>query len=137
MIPETSSALAAAALYAGLNGLILLGLSVHVIRVRVREKVYMGDAGNPAMIRAARGHANFAEHVPLALILIMLAAFLGAPAWAVHLLGAALTLGRLLHAAHFVQADAPAWQRGGGMALTYLVLLLGGLGVTAHALTQL
>lgn len=137
MIPETSSALAAAALYAGLNGLILLGLSVHVIRIRVREKVYMGDAGNPAIIRAVRGHANFTEHVPLALILIILAALMGAPTWAVHVLGAMLTVGRLLHAAHFVQSDAPAWQRGGGMALTYLVLLLGGLGVAAHALTQL
>lgn len=137
MPPETSPALAAAALYAALNALILMALSVHVIRMRVARKVLIGDGGDPAMIRAMRGMANHAEHAPLAVILLGFAALLGAPAWTVHALGAALTAGRAMHAAHFMRADAPALLRGGGMVLTYLALILGGLGVAGHALTAL
>ena len=48
-----------------------------------------------------RGHANAIETIPMALILLLLLALLGVPAWAIHLLGIALTVGRVLHALHF------------------------------------
>ena len=54
-----------------------------------------------------------------------------------YLMGVALTVGRALHGWHFVQDDAPAWQRGGGMALTFLVVAVGGVGVIAHAALML
>lgn len=131
-----STALPVVALYAGLNGLILLWLSMHVGRVRMREKVFMGDAGNPAVIRAMRGQANFVEFVPFCLILMALMAGLGTPGWVIHLFGIALTAGRLAHGWHFVQEDAPRWQRGVGAGLTMLVLLGGSLGLIGHALSQ-
>jgi hypothetical protein len=129
-------ALAAAALYAGLNGLILLWLAVHVGRTRARVGVLIGDGGRPELIRAMRGQANFVEYVPLALLQLALMAALGAPAYAVHLLGGALTLGRVLHGLHFAADDAPAWQRGAGAGLTLLVLLIGSVGLAGHALTR-
>lgn len=124
----------AAALYAGLNGLILIWLSAHVGRTRGRLKIMMGDAGHPLMIRAMRGQANFVEYTPLVLVQLVAMAILGAPALVVHLIGLALTLGRLLHGWHFVQDDAPGWQRAAGAGLTLLALLAASLGLIGHAL---
>lgn len=124
----SSAAIAVVAFYAGLNGVILLCLAADVGRVRARTKVFMGDGGNPAMIRAMRGQLNFVETVPYSLLLLLLLAFLGAPLWALHGLGLALTLGRLAHGVHFILADAPRWQRAAGTLLTMLVLLLSSAG---------
>ena len=132
-----NSALAAVALYAGLNALILGWLAAHVGRMRGKLKIFMGDGGNPRMVRAMRAQANFVEYVPMALILLLLMALMGAPALAIHALGAALVLGRVLHALHFTAEDAPAWQRGAGAGLTILVLLSGGLGAVGHAIAAL
>ncbi|MGB0498208.1 MAG: MAPEG family protein [Rubricella sp.] len=126
--------LSAVALYTGLNTLILIALSIHVGRVRSQEKVFMGDGGNRRVIRAMRGQANFVEHAPLALLILLVMALSAAPAWAIHVLGIMLTAGRAMHAAHFIADDAPVWQRAGGALLTLLVLLIGGAGLILHAL---
>ena len=127
-------ALAAVALYAGLNALVLVWLSVQTGRIRQRAKVSIGDGGDPRLIRVMRGHANAIEIVPVALILLLLLALLDAPAWAMHALGLALTVGRVLHALHFTAADAPGWQRGVGFGLSALVLLVGALWAIAAGL---
>ncbi len=134
---EPSPALAAAALYAALHALILAWLGWSVVRIRTRERVMMGDGGNPRLIRAMRGMANFAEYAPVALTLLLAGALVGAPAFVVHLFGLALTAARVMHGWHFMQADAPGWQRVGGTALTLTVLIVGGLGVAAHAILAL
>ena len=81
-----------------------------------------------------RGHANAIETIPVALLLLLLLALLGAPAWALHLLGLALTVGRVLHALHFCAADAPGWQRGAGAGLSALVMLIGAVWAIAAGL---
>lgn len=129
-----SSAVLAAALYAGLNGLILMWLGAHVGRTRMRLRIGMGDAGHPEMIRAMRGQANFVEYVPFVLVELALMALLGTPAWVVHLFGLALTAGRVLHGLHFTQGDAPGWQRSAGAALTMLALVGASAGLIGHAL---
>ena len=122
------------AFYAGLNGLILLGLSAHVIRVRGAEKVSIGDGGSPALVRAMRGQANFSEYVPFALIGLILLALLGFPVWFLHVLGIVLAVARVLHGWHFLQADAPGWQRFSGAAMTFGVLALVALALILGAL---
>ena len=47
---------------------------------------------------------NFAEYVPLALILMALAELQGQPGWIIHLIGALLAVGRLAHAYGVSQA---------------------------------
>jgi uncharacterized membrane protein YecN with MAPEG domain len=121
------TALAAVALHAGLNALVLIGLSVQTGRIRQQERVSIGDGGRPRLIRVMRGHANAIETIPVALLLLLLLALLGAPAWAMHLLGLALTVGRVLHAVHFAAADAPGWQRAAGAGLSALVMLVAAL----------
>ena len=120
-------ALAAVSLYAGLNALVLIGLAIQTGRIRQQVGVMTGDGGEPRLVRVMRGHANAIETIPVALILLLLLSLLGAPAWAIHALGLALTVGRVLHALHFAAADAPGWQRGAGAGLSLLVLLAGGL----------
>ncbi|WP_224003477.1 MAPEG family protein [Aureimonas sp. SA4125] len=122
----TSPAIAAVALYAGLNALVLFWLMVETGRTRMREKVPMGDGGNLRLIRVMRGHANAIEIVPVALILLLTLALLGTPAWAIHGLGLILTLGRLFHAMHFIAADAPRWQRAAGALSSAILLVAGG-----------
>ncbi|TYO89519.1 MAPEG family protein [Oceanicella actignis] len=128
---------AAVALYAGLNGLILAWMVIAIVRLRVRLGVYFGDGGHAILARAMRGQANFIEFTPMCLILLLMMAMLGAPLWVLHLFGATLTLGRLLHAMHFMAADAPAWQRSVGATLSLAVLVLGALGVAGHALAAM
>lgn len=115
--------LTALALYAGLNGIILIWLGMNVGKTRLSEKVSIGDEGNGAIIRAMRGHANFVETAPFALLLILIAALLGSPTLLIHFLGATLFIGRLLHAMHFTKPTAPRWQRFYGFILTYVSLL--------------
>lgn len=50
--------------------LINLWLSIRVGRVRVSQKVNVGDGGNEMVIRRMRAHSNFIENTPLVLILI-------------------------------------------------------------------
>ncbi|NIO40735.1 MAG: hypothetical protein GTO41_11485, partial [Burkholderiales bacterium] len=55
--------LTATALYAGSLALWFLVLSYRVVDRR-RAGIYLGDGGDPGMLRVVRGHANFAEYVP-------------------------------------------------------------------------
>lgn len=113
--------------YAGLNGLVLAGLATHVGNTRRRLRIPIGDGGNPEMVRAMRGQLNFVELVPFCLIQIVLLALVGVPLWLLHLFCASLTLGRISHASHFMQSDAPGWQRAAGALLTAVVLVGTGL----------
>ena len=127
----------ALALYIGILGLMWMWLGNNVGRKRMREKVSIGDGGNPHIIRAMRGHANFVETTPMALIILMVAAVIGMPLFVIHIGGIVLVVGRFLHGYHFVQDDAPGWQRMYGMILTVLVIVLGSLGLIGHSLMKL
>ena len=55
--------------YAAFLAALYIFLSARVIRVRQQEGIAIGDGNNLRLRRAIRVHANFAEYVPLALIL--------------------------------------------------------------------
>ena len=109
-------------LYAALLALLYIYLSVRTIGLRRKLQVVLGPGDNPEMLRAMRVHANFAEYVPLALILIYLVEAQGTAAWLVHALGAALLLGRCLHAYGVSQVQETFAFRVSGMVLTFTVL---------------
>ena len=85
------------ALYAGLFGLLAVALGAWVIAGRVAHRVHHGDGGLEAVNRRIRAHANFAEYVPLALIVIGLLEASGAGRGTLHALLAPLLLARLAH----------------------------------------
>ncbi|MGM0586305.1 MAG: MAPEG family protein [Pseudomonadota bacterium] len=132
--PVFTPALAAAALYAGLMGLLMIVLSVAVVRERLRAGVSIGDGGDARLASAIRAHANFSEYAPLVLLMIALAALAGAPAGAVHALGAGFAIGRVLHAVPFLKPGAPMFFRQAGMVLTYAAAALAALALIGHAL---
>jgi hypothetical protein len=59
-------------IYVALFGLLYLALSVRTLRLRRWLRIAVGDGGNPVMLRAMRAHANFAEYVPLTLVIIFM-----------------------------------------------------------------
>ncbi|HEV3241266.1 MAG TPA: MAPEG family protein [Casimicrobiaceae bacterium] len=83
-------------LYAGLLTLWFLVLSWRVIQRR-GAGIYLGDGGDPAMLRVIRGHANFAEYVPLALLLMGMLEMSRFSIYVLHALGIVLLCARLLH----------------------------------------
>ena len=110
-------------LYAGVLGLLFVALSVRTLRLRRRMQVAVGDGGNIVMLRAMRVHANFAEYVPLCLVLLYLLQTQGAGAVYLHVLGAGLVAGRLSHAYGVSKEPEDFRFRVVGMALTLGVLI--------------
>ncbi len=113
------------AFYVAINAAILLGLAANVIRMRWRTRTPILDAGKPEMIRAIRAHANAAETIPIALILLLIANALGAGELIIHAIGVPLTAGRLLHAAGLLTTTSTSFGRFAGTTLTALAILIG------------
>lgn len=118
-----------AALYAGLNLLILLALAMLVALGRRRHKIVLGDGENPRFVRAVRAHANAAEYIPAGIAgLALLALFEQSPIWLLHASALSLTAGRILHAAG-LHAGALNLGRVLGITLTWVsfAMIAGGL----------
>lgn len=84
--------------YAAALAPLFILLSTRVILARRGRRLGFGNGGDEDVERRIRVHANFAEYVPLALILLWMAETMGAgPEW-LHLFGATLVAGRIAHA---------------------------------------
>lgn len=114
-------------IYAALLALLFVFLSLRTIRLRRRHRVTLGDGDNPDLRRAMRAHANFAEYVPFALLLVYCVEGEGAHPALVHALGLALLAGRLLHAWGVSQPREDFRFRVTGMVLSFGVLLTAAL----------
>lgn len=107
------------ALYAGVLGLMAIGLGATAGLYRAKENIAIGDGGDLQLRLRMRRHANFVENVPLALILIALLEMQAVADTAIYALGAALLLGRILHWVGF-NDNARNPIRGFGAGLTTL-----------------
>ncbi|WP_407023013.1 MAPEG family protein [Roseococcus sp. DSY-14] len=113
--------------WAALLALLYLALSVLVIRQRYRSRTAIGLGTAEGLLRASRAHGNFAEYVPLALVLMLLLEQGGAPAFLLHGLGAALLLGRASHAWGISRSPERLRFRQLGMLATFGVLAVAAL----------
>ena len=129
-------------LAAAILGLIYIALTFRVVQARGRNNASLGDGGGiiPAgqehtapLLVAARSHANFAEYVPLGLILIGLVEADGTRKWFVFLLAALLVIGRVAHPLGMGR-KIPNPYRASGIALTASAILLASLTLLAHGL---
>lgn len=111
-------------LYAAVLVLWFLVLSLHVVRCRRQARVRLGNGGNPALERAIRAQANFAEYVPLALLLLLVLELARFSFYWLHAIGAALVLARLLHGYALAFRSSFRFGRRWGAALTFAVLLV-------------
>jgi len=116
-------------IYAAILGFVFVALSVRTLLLRRRLKVAIGDGDQPILARAVRVHSNFAEYVPLSLILVyFLEIQSGTNLW-IHVLCSALLIGRITHAFGVSRVEENYRYRVIGMALTFTVIISASLGL--------
>lgn len=103
-----------------------VALSARVVRDRFRHRVTLGDGGKPELIADIRAHANFAEYVPLALILLGLLEQAGASRTALIAYGVLLVAFRAAHVIG-IPMKAPNPYRAVGAAGTFGLLIVAGV----------
>jgi hypothetical protein len=111
-------------LYAALLALVFVALSLRTIYLRRTLKIGVGDGSNKHMLRAMRVHANFAEYVPMSLVLLLFVEARGVDAWLMHALCASVLLGRILHAYGVSHLRENFAFRVAGMVMTLTPLLV-------------
>ena len=110
-------------LYAAVLAVMFVLLSIRTLRLRRTLRIGLGDAGNERMLRAMRVHSNFAEYVPLSLVMLLLVEGQGAHPALVHGLCLCLLVGRISHAFGVSQQKENYRFRVLGMALTFTTLI--------------
>ena len=113
-------------LYLAVLALIYVVLGLQVSRLRRGNRVLFGDGDNRELRSAIRAHANFAEYVPIIVLMVALLEMSGMSALRVHLLMGALLIARLIHPlGMYVGPRSLQFQicRVGGISLTLLVLV--------------
>ena len=116
----------------GASAIINIWLGMRIGRIRVAEKISVGDGGSPRLTARMRAHLNFAEYTPIVLILIALIELAEGPQLWLWIVAALYVLGRILH-----PFGMDGWQPGRriGIAVTMLTML--GLGIYAALLPWL
>jgi uncharacterized membrane protein YecN with MAPEG domain len=119
----------------GILGLLFAFLSVNVsLKRQAVFKAKAGDRNAADTLHAAvRGHGNFAEYVPMALLLLGGIEYAGAAKFLVVILAAMLIIARVLHPFGLMR-PAPNPQRYFGALLTYIMLAAASLIALALAL---
>ena len=103
--------------------IIFIRLSFAVIGLRRKNKVGLGSGGHEDLERAIRTQANFAEYIPLGVILIACLELNGAPWWLVAIPGVSLIIGRLIHAKGMNTPPPDFSKRVLGMKFTFFTLI--------------
>ncbi len=109
--------------YAAIIALMFVLLSVRTLRLRRRFSVAIGGGNEPLLERATRAHANFAEYVPIALLLIFFLEIQGGSTLRIHIACGVLLIGRIIHAWGISQPREDFRFRVLGMAMTFTALI--------------
>ena len=110
-------------LYAALLGLLFIPFTIRAGLYRVKSEIFIGDGGDPEMLRRIRGQGNFVETVPIALILLIVMELSGAGGTWLNALGALLVFGRISHYLAITEIG-PNALRPVGMVSTLSVILV-------------
>ena len=110
-------------LVASLHVLFYLLLSMRVMLHRKAQRIGVGTGGDEVMTRRVRVHGNFAEYVPLALLMLALLALSGVGAGLLWTFGLALLVARVLHAIGLSGSAGYSVGRFSGALLTFALLL--------------
>ncbi|MGQ3891969.1 MAPEG family protein [Legionella sp. CNM-4043-24] len=97
-------------------------LSVKVVSLRHRHRVSIGDKGHHDLNLAIRAHGNFAEYVPITLILLLCAEANSVNVILLSVLALIFMLGRLSHAYTFLADRKDFLFRVIGMMLTFTAI---------------
>ena len=106
------------AIYAAILTFVYVKLTLNVINLRRQNQVSLGDGGREDLQQAIRSHGNFAEYVPLGLILLACLEANHIHWTIVLLLGGVFTTGRIYYAKAFLEATHNIELRVKGMKYT-------------------
>jgi uncharacterized membrane protein YecN with MAPEG domain len=106
------------AIYAAILTFVYVKLTLNVVNLRRQNQVSLGDGGREDLQQAIRSHGNFAEYVPLGLILLACLEANHIHWTIVLLLGGIFTTGRLYYAKAFLEATHNIELRVKGMKYT-------------------
>jgi uncharacterized membrane protein YecN with MAPEG domain len=121
------------ALFAGIFTLFFVRLALNVIRLRHTSRVALGSGGVADLEGAMRAHGNFAEYVPVGIILLGLLESTGHHMLFVIIPGVVLLVGRLIHAKALHSANIASRVR--GMKFTFSALIaMAGLNIAFAAM---
>ncbi|HET6633244.1 MAG TPA: MAPEG family protein [Rhodanobacteraceae bacterium] len=110
--------------YAALCALIALVLALRVSLQRRTSQVGVGHGGDARLELRMRAFGNFAEYVPLALILLLALELDHTRIWLLHLFGIVLVLARIAHAIGISATGGVSAGRFLGVLGTWAVLLV-------------
>lgn len=113
-------------LTAGILALVYFVLSFRVVQVRRSEGILFGDAGHQPLLSRMRAHANFAEYVPLLLILLGLVEYITGRSPLLTGLAALVVAARVLHAIGMAIPRANLWRVLGTVGTWAALAVLGG-----------
>ena len=119
--------------YAAILAVIFIFLSARVIVARRQFRITVGFGGHQVLERRIRVQGNFAEYVPITIILLTFMELYGSAKWLIHVLCIALILGRSLHAYCVSRTDEDIRQRRAAMILTFGVLFIAATSVVVYA----
>ncbi|MBP9234283.1 MAG: MAPEG family protein [Hyphomonadaceae bacterium] len=128
------SSVHAAALYAGLLVLLMLGLKFYVGARRGALQIPSGET-TPEFSRVTRVQLNAVEDVPVLLGGILGLGMLGMPAWYIHAVGLTLVVSRLLHATGLASSSGFSLGRLIGTLGTMVVYFAVAGALLVHAFT--
>jgi len=106
-------------------GLIYLAVSVWVVYQRWIARLGLGMPTDPKspLFRIGRAHSNFAEYVPILLIMMFLLESTGASLRGIQTVGITLVLGRIAHVFGILEHRTPNLKRSIGVFCTFALLL--------------
>ncbi len=108
---------------AAIAAIMLVVLGVLAGMQRTRTKILLGTGDDDILLRRVRAHGNFAEYVPIALILLGLTEAMGGSDTLLWTMAVLLIGGRALHIVGILAFVLPA--RGIGMLMTLASILIG------------
>ncbi len=95
--------------YISLLVIIIIALSAYIIRLRRKYQISLGDGGNDVLIKARSAHANAVEYITVGSILFILTEIsTDSTAATLHVIGAILLTGRVLHPYGIIKAKLNA-----------------------------
>ena len=119
--------------YAAVLGLIFIFLSARVVAARRQFRVRLGSGGHQLLERRIRVQGNFAEYVPITIILLTFLELYGGAKWLIHVLCIGLVAGRCLHAYCVGRTDEDIRQRRAAMVLTFGALFVAATSVVVYS----
>lgn len=119
--------------YLSINALLFIWLCFKVIGVRRSQQISIGDGDNKILSHRMRAQGNAGEYMPIFFLLMAAAATLSTPPLALHIFGAAFTIGRILHAYWFLNPSKNMKPRVAGMLLTLGSITILAAGLLTHS----